>query len=160
MRRTDDLWVRDEIGQQMRMLETASFFNPQSQGPYELLLRIDVRSGWQFTPSGSSGFWLLMKRSELWDNYVERFGFSSAQLGNLGPETAAESIAQFYVNSAFALVDLASMGNKEERGFPRDMSGHLAKKWLAGFTTELVTRVLKTIDEPTTKSQARRILLE
>jgi len=100
-----------------------------------------------------------MKGYEAWGNYVDRFGLLSVPTRESGPEMNA-AVAQAYSLSAYSLVNLAALGNKENQGFPRDIPGQVARRWLTGFTSELARRTLQTLEQPATKSSARRILTD
>ena len=151
-----DRWAWEEIGQQLRLLETACFFDPQNRAAGELLLRIRWDASRE--SAAPNRFWFSLKCSEAWGSYVERFGLTAASISASGPEVDLPPTPAEYVHSISQLVSIAALGNKEDSGFPRDMSGHVARKWLAGFAGELTKRVLKTADQPTTKSLARSIL--
>ncbi len=142
-------WVQEEELQQVRLFDTAFFFDPQHAGAYESALR------WR-TRRSSHEFLALKTLSDGWGDYVARFGFSSiAKQGGFPDWVSVEGL---YVGQTYRLVDLSALGNKEDRGFPRDMSGVEAKRWLKGFTTELAHRIIKTAGEPTTRALANAVL--
>jgi hypothetical protein len=145
----------EKMEQQIRLLETACFFDPANQQAAELLLRMRWNPG-----SAGHSFWSYFHGSEAWGHHVERFGFSTNLWKGTSLEVDPASLKEAYVLSAFRLVEQSRLGNKEDYDFPRDMSGHVARKWLSGFTSELVKRALKTLDEPTTRSLAWPILVD
>lgn len=156
MHRTAELWSRDNVRQQVRMLEAACFFDPKNRSARELLLRIQTRRGYYLRPQNLKARIALC---EGWGSYVERFGLSSEEHSDLANEAASGSVAGNYVMSAFHLADRAKYP-KEEKGLPPDISNQLARKWSGSFVREFAERVAKTTNEPVTRSLSPTIFRE
>ena len=145
-----DMWVREEVGQQMRLLEAACLFDPNNQEAYEQVLHLRFAPYYEL--SGLNRFWSVAKESESWGHYVDRFGLSSAGDAKRPPDE--------YMVSPYRLMSEAQYGNKEDFGFPRDVGGATVRRWRAGFAKELANRAVRTASLDVTRSMARGILSE
>ena len=150
--------TRNEILKQARLLETAMFFDPRNRVASEHLLAVRWNATTAYT--APNRFWFLFNQSEDLSSHLERFGLSSLPLPWTGPEIAGRPMVTAYVTSACQLMDLSQLGNKEDFGFPRDMSGEMARKWLRGVSAELARRVIKTAEDSYTRSISYRILTD
>lgn len=151
-------FVSVPFGPQLRILEAACFFDPANPVTSELLLR--TRWNRRTLPPSLQWFWHSFHQSKAWGQHRQSFGLAEAGLpwAVRGMETMPSKA--IYLRSAFHLVDRARLGNASNSGFPADMSGNVARKWLAGFTSELARRAIETSDEPETKALAYAILVD
>lgn len=139
--RIPDVQVRQVFLKSIQMLETACFFDPRNQAARELLLRVRWYAGNSY--QGKNRFGYDLNRSIAWGRYVDSFGWQGTNLSVSSWDIDGTSVVDLYLSSAVLLVDTATLGNKEDFGFPRDMSGDIARKWQTQFATEAAKRIIQ-----------------
>ncbi len=160
-------YIQDPAGRRhffnvTQTLEAACFFDPQNRAAQERLVRLHWDRKLEYAVRNRFRFWL--GRSEAWGRFVERFGFPEPgptmheqisalmraqpvdheRIHALMRKSGAVGlpVAREFLDSACTVAGQATLGNREEFGYPSGVPERAAAQWADDLAVEAGRRTV------------------
>ena len=154
---------RKAVGELLQLFEMACFFDPQDQAAQQEL--VSFRWNFEFANITANEFRFRWRAGEAWGHHVQRFGLDTigdagkAEPAETGDRTVSRFVAANYLLWPARLLELLNLGNKEDYGVPRDISGQTVGEWQQFWSAELARRAKLVAERPEIVPFARQILV-